>query len=97
MAQFVVKQPNGKFSLFSEVVDKFITANLDESGMSAYLRSRGMSKENANIKVQSAINDRCIFNGKCMEGEWRWNYACDVIRDIHGQVVLNEILEEIRG
>lgn len=95
MAQFVVKQPDGKFALFSEVVDNFIKANCNADQMIAYLRSRGMDKANAEVKVGAGINDRCLFTKKCMESNWRWNYATGVIKDIHGQECLDEMLADM--
>lgn len=95
MAQFVVKQPDGKLALFSEVVDNFIACNMDESQMIAYLRSRGMDESNAKVKVDAGINERWLFNNKCTESNWRWNYAIGVIKDIHGQDVLDKTLKEM--
>lgn len=95
MAQFIVKQPNGKLALFSEVVDNFIAANMGEDQAVAYLRSRGMSEANAKVKVQAGINDRCLFSKKCMAGDWRWKYAIDVILEIHGRNALNAMVKDM--
>lgn len=95
MAQFIVKQPSGKLALFSEVVDNFIAANMEQSQAVAYLRSRGMALKDAEVKVQAGVDDLNIFTKEPMNGDYRWKYALDVILDIHGRDAMNAMVEDM--
>jgi hypothetical protein len=93
MAWRIVKQPNGLFARWSDIVDNFTDANASEE-QALELCSEKMGKEEARTKVQCAIDD---LNEARQKGSGldRWNDCLNTIKIIHGEQELKDVLAYI--
>jgi hypothetical protein len=87
MAWRVVKQPSGRYAIFSEVVDNFTLIDATRDEMVRECCQKGMGVIEAIEKVDRAFKDQAVRrNGS------RWSEAIDIIRDVHGEAALREAL-----
>ena len=93
MAWRIVKQPNGLFARWSDIVDNFTDANASEQE-ALELCSEKMSAEEAHKKVQGAVDD---LNSGGIKGSGldRWNDCLKTIKLIHGEQELADVLAYI--
>lgn len=88
MAWRIVKQPNGRFARFSEVVDDFTHMHMTESEAEELCRHYpGMGRVEAEEKVRRAKEDQPGRDGSPRAGDGldRWREALDVIESVHGR------------
>lgn len=84
MAWRVIKLPDGRYSRFSEVVDSFTNGPLTEQEAFSLCRELGMDAVGAKIKVARAEHNP----------GW-WPEACLIVKHLHGDQELQEILDEL--
>jgi hypothetical protein len=94
MPSRVVRQPNGKYAIFSTVVDSFTGANMTEEEVIARFVDRGNARADAERAVQRA-KDEEGSEGQPNKELYRWNEALDTIRIVHGEKYLTSILKEV--
>jgi hypothetical protein len=85
MAWRIVKQPNGKFARFSEVVDNFTHYDMTKE-QAIDLCCDYMGRLEAPAKVENAINS-----------PKRYQESLDIIREIHGVGEAEKIRQTIEG
>lgn len=97
MAWRIIKQPNGLFGRFSDVVDSFTHINLsDDQVIHMCMYEYDCGPITAARKLQAATEDwKPWKDGVKGSGHDRWDDAIKTIRDIHGEDHLNELLHEI--
>ena len=85
MAWRIVKQPNGLYARFSDVVDNFTDFGMtrDEAIECCIDCPGGMGRDEAEQKVARA--EESTASG-------RWDEAFRIIKEIHGQEKLDEFL-----
>jgi hypothetical protein len=93
MAWRIVKQPNGLFARWSDIVDNFTDANASEQE-ALELCSEKMGKDEAHTKVQAAVDDLDQARNKG-SGLDRWNECLNTIKLIHGEQELKDVLAYI--
>lgn len=94
MPSFALKQPNGKYAIFSSVVDDFVfcDATYDEA-LEELKFERG--QDEALKMLQSAVDDRPIRGElRCGNGLGRWKSALKTIGFRHGMDGLASSLAE---
>lgn len=79
----IVKQPNGKYGRFSDIVDHFTHIHMTRAEALELCLSEGLSEDLAQDKVQRA--DDMID---------RWQECLADIRTIHGDIALQKWLSE---
>lgn len=90
-----VLQPNGLLARFSTIVDNFTYANLTKEQAIKVARE-DMGRAAAEAKVERGLKDELPWqNGVYGDGTARWNEACRIVKLIHGEKALKEILMEI--
>lgn len=95
MGWMIVKQPNGKFSRFSEVVDDFTIMNMTEEEAIEECREY-TGREVAYTKVKAGIEDHVpMRHGIKGSGLDRWNYCLQEIYRCHGYQVIKARFELI--
>jgi len=79
----IVKQPNGLYARFSEIVDDFTDMNmtLDEAFFCCRMYC---GIEESNQKINNAIRE-LDSNGRTGQELGRWHHAISIIRAIHGR------------
>lgn len=70
----IVKQPNGLFASFSDIVDDFVEMNMNEDEAVDYCREfHDLSELEAREKVNRGIKDLKPYSTKEGSGTDRWN------------------------
>lgn len=88
MAWRIVKQPNGLFARFSDVVDNFTHLDMTHDQALDFCREH-MAEDAAQRKVHAAVEDHLPFTvGKRGSGSDRWNDAIETIAAVHGKNAL---------
>lgn len=95
MPKLAAMQPNGNIAIFSTVSDSFVALNMTRESAVAYFRSFGMCKRDAEEKVQSAFDERGLFDRQKNVNGFRWEYCTDCIGLIHGEEALKELEEDL--
>lgn len=83
MGNRAIKQPNGLYARFSEIIDDFTHANCSREELWVFYRDEG-GVECANGKLQRAD-----------ENANRFDEAIDVIKSIHGKELAEERRKEL--
>lgn len=82
MAWRIVKQPNGQYARFSEIVDNFTSMCMTrDEAVEECKRYPGIGASEAEQKVSNADND-----------PKRWEEALGIIRTVHGDDELQSVL-----
>ena len=98
MGARIVKQPDGRLARFSEVVDNFTHLNMSVEEAVRACMNEGMGIDQARDKVKRGIDDINPYNRKTVgDGLNRWNDAIAIIKSIHGQEAVDELMSEIKG
>ena len=95
MAWRIVKQPNGLLARFSDVVDNFTHVNMTEQ--EAFRVCHGcLGVDDAKKKVLAGVEDWKPWTyGIKGDGLERWEASISTIRNVHGEKVLQDMLDEI--
>jgi hypothetical protein len=92
--QFNVKQPDGRYAIFSTIVDNFIAANLTrEEAVEHWARQFG--RESAEAKVARAESEEDVWTKQPGGTLHRWRDCLRTIESVHGENGLREVLEEM--
>jgi len=92
MAWRIVKQPNGRFARFSDIVDNFTHYEMSEDDViDLCINECSLSKENAELKLGSAKDDIKPYTSEKGSGHDRWDDCLKTIRIIHGKKEMNKI------
>jgi hypothetical protein len=83
MGNRAIKQPNGLYARFSEIVDDFTHANCSRKELWGFYRDE-CGVECANGKLQRAD-----------ENAYRFNEAIEVIKSIHGEEIAEKRKKEL--
>ena len=94
MAWRLVKQPNGLFGVFSEIVDNFTQINLSEFEASNFCAERGLNNFESLHKIDSAKKDFLPFSRTPGTGLSRWNDCLKTIKRIHGNDEADNVVWE---
>jgi hypothetical protein len=96
----IVKQPNGLFARFSDIVDDFTHGDMTEAEAVELCRD-SMGREEARKKVQRAIDDEDRWRPGVKHGDpkglGRWKDAIKTVRAIHGAKRAREAAAETGG
>ena len=82
MPQFVVIQPNGKYAVFSTVVDNFIYYDASREGLAIVLMEDRMEVIKREI-------ERGLQRGEQTSG--RFEECLETIKEVHGKSVADEV------
>jgi|SRR6185312_5029900 len=98
MPRFAVKQPNGKYAVFSTIVDNFVAANQTREEAFEYWRDEA-GVHVAETKITSAdIDAECgaddIPLARTGDGLGRWRACLKTIASAHGMEELRDMLLE---
>jgi len=96
MPNQVVQQPNGRFALFSTIVDDFVRLNCTEQEMLEALLQDGFNVGDAWAKiVRAKLN--CEHQSRAVASELlaRWVACMSTIRMLHGDKRAQEIIDAI--
>lgn len=81
----IVRQPNGNYARFSEVVDNFTHTDMDREGAVDMCRIQfQLSAAEAEVKVRNAETNL-----------GRWAECMEIIRNVHGEEEAERVLLEI--
>ncbi len=97
MAWRIVRQPNGRFARWSDVVDTFTRFDMSEREAVEECRNYpGMGALEAAEKVERAKRDEDPYTGKARPGDGlaRWRECLRVIETVHGAEVRRVVEEE---
>lgn len=86
----IVKQPNGLFARFSDVVDHFTNVNLTEDQVVESCLEHGCSRQEAEYKLDRAARDLKPFSIAEGNGLDRWNHCLGIIERVHGKLDMEE-------
>lgn len=99
MAWRIIKQPNGRYARFSDVVDNFTHINHDRPGILAVCRHEGMSMAEAKIKVKAADDDKAcppfIDDSGRGDGLDRYRHAIKTIKRVRGKAAAAAVVSEM--
>jgi len=88
MSRFLM-QPNGKLAVFSEIVDNFTHANLDQEDALRVARAdMDLGPESARHKVNRGL-------ARGLDAEGGWKECLETVRVIHGEKICAEVVQEI--
>ena len=91
MGHQVIKQPNGRYAVFSSVVDNFILVNCVKGEIRAYYIEKATEEANAQV-------DRMVgkADGEIPGNQFTMNFeeALETMERIHGKDTVNKFLEE---
>jgi len=90
MAWRIVRQPNGLFARFSDVVDHFTHYDMDEHEVLAVCAGKGMCEISSQEKLQSAVDD-ILEDGSHGDGGSRWKECLEQIVRCFGEDGLKDI------
>lgn len=93
----IVKQPNGRFASYSEVVDNFTHLNMTEDEALQMCQDEyRLSETEAHRKVQDGINDWSPYAlGMPNSIHHRWDEALYLIGSYHGEDEVKKIKAKI--
>lgn len=91
MGSRIVKQPNGLFARFSEVVDHFTHMNLTHDDVRAICLDSGCTKDEAEDKLVRAIHDLKPYSMTEGSGLDRWSHCLGIIERVHGKEAVEEV------
>ena len=95
MGRQIIKQPNGKYAIFSSIVDDFVFANATAKEMIDFCVEEEASKIRESIKH---IIDMLDKNEKPYhQFTMNWEEALDTIKEVHGEEGLKDTLEAINN
>ena len=89
MAWRIVKQPDGRYARFSDVVDNFTHLNMTREEALVVCREHADALW-AGEKVRNADSDT-LEDGACGGGLDRWRDSMQTVLDIHGWGGVNEV------
>jgi hypothetical protein len=96
----IVKQPNGLYARFSDIVDDFTHGGLTEDEAVRVCCDQGLPDGIAVDYVKRAVDDDMSglpreASTQKTDGLNRWRYSLDVITSIHGEKRRAEVLAEL--
>jgi hypothetical protein len=92
MAWRIVKQPNGFYARFSDIVDNFTAMNMTESEAFELCRD-DLGEDDAKRKVQAGREDwKPWTSGVPGSGLERWQESIDTIKSVHGKKAAQQAL-----
>lgn len=91
----VVKQPDGRYAIFSEIVDCFTIMNLTRDEMIEECVEE-VGRRDAEAKVQRADEERPDPRDRIGADEQytRWEEALDIIKRVHGEMHCRAVVVE---
>jgi len=91
MAWRIVKQPNGKFARFSDIVDDFTAMDMTEPEVYSLCRVH-LGIKDAERKVQAGMEDWRPWTTGAVKGNGteRWEDSLNTIENVHGRQVAEE-------
>jgi len=90
MAWRIVKQPNGLFARFSDIVDDFTHMNMSESEAFVVCKEEGCGEYEAFNKMKSGKEDHIPWTTTPGSGLDRWKDSIDTIKSCHGKKIMKE-------
>ena len=94
MAWRIVKQPNGKYARFSEVVDDFTHGDMTREEALELCREY-MGRQDAERKVKNADDERDPWTERLMGAGYRFEEAVKIVRNVHGEDHLQDVLKKL--
>lgn len=92
MGRQIIKQPNGKYAVFSSSCDDFITINAPPEEIIADWQIDGIL--DAAAKVPEIIRE--LESGiKPLGFSYTWEDALELIKEIHGKEAVQKVLQQI--
>lgn len=85
MGQHIVKQPNGKYAIFSSVVDDFIAYDATPEEIAGHFRQEAI--ENSDRQTARGITSADHF------ADARFATEIETVRRIHGDAMADEYVE----
>lgn len=93
MGNRLVKQPNGLFARYSDIVDDFTHMNMDEVQAVRAMMDNGWTQIDAQAALERAKADLDRNNQPYNQGGLgRWNAELPIIKALHGEKGLAEVL-----
>lgn len=93
MADHVIKQPDGRFAIFSTSVDDFTHYNLVQDDVIQELAKLGIERGTAEQKLNHGIEDRNLVEfGEKGSGLDRWKACTESVRSTKGKRALERFL-----
>lgn len=90
MARQIIKQPNGKYAVFSSICDDFIHINATPEEIMVDWKNDGLL--DAAAKVPEIIHE--LESGiKPLGFSYTWEKALEMIKEINGEEALEEVLK----
>jgi len=93
MGQQIIKQPNGKYAVWSSVVDNFIIVDATPEEIIEYRVAD--SREEITDRVNNTIEKLERGEKPSFQFTKSWEEAVEIIEDLHGAE--NETLKEIKA
>lgn len=98
MPRSVVKQPNGKYAIWSSVVDHFVFINANREDLSRFFFEQPISENDLKLLeriAEEADNEKIgEFDTKCCDGHSKWHNSLNMILHMHGEKDLCEFLTD---
>jgi hypothetical protein len=95
MPSYVLKQPNGKFAIFSSIVDDFTWIDMTSEEV-LKVGTQQWGRETAIEKIERGIADAPLWeNTGETDGLSRWRDACKNIALQHGLKVLQSRMDDM--
>ena len=93
MGRQIIKQPNGKYAVFSSIVDDFIFINIT---IEEYIKFR-IAEESEQIRetIQKIATQLDKSEKPYHVSTMSWDEALDTISELHGLIRVSKIFEEI--
>ena len=94
MAWRIVRQPDGLFARWSDVVDNFTHFNLTEGGViNVCMFEYSMGQESAKEKLRAAVEDwpKWKYNVQGT-GHTRWDECLETVKLIHGKGEVKQVM-----
>jgi hypothetical protein len=85
----IVKQPNGLYGRFSDIVDDFTHMNLTEKKALKLCKAQGCSPEEATLKVLAGKEDHIPWTNTPGSGSSRWDDCIKTIKNCYGKQKMN--------
>ena len=80
----IVKQPNGLYGRFSEIVDDFTHNDLTELEVIKLCLEKGLTQSEAKEKLENGKRDLLPYTQQSGGGLSRWNDCIQIIKCVHG-------------
>ncbi|MFQ3543482.1 hypothetical protein Q7A53_05300 [Halobacillus rhizosphaerae] len=85
MGRRIVKQTNGKYSVWSTIVDNFILVNMSKRKLRKFFIAEAIKEATRDFE----------YRFQDLEDEYPMSHYLEMVRDIHGEEELEDIVKEI--